>query len=58
MFSAGFIHKTVKEDLIIIFNHVYPWWKQLKKIPEDTRRLSTEHPLLHNGALVPVQKDL
>ena len=42
MFSAGFNQKTVKEDLFIKVNNVYPWQKQLKKILEDIRRLSTE----------------
>jgi hypothetical protein len=42
MNAGGFIQKTSKVDLIIIFNHVYPWCKQLKKILEDTRRLTAE----------------
>jgi hypothetical protein len=35
MFLAGFIQKTK-------LNHVYPWRKQLQKVPEDTGRHSTE----------------
>ena len=42
MFVGGFIQKTIKVDPIVRLNHVYPQQKQLKKILEDTRRLSTE----------------
>ena len=42
MFVGGFIQKTIKVDLIVRLNHVYPQRKQLKKIPEDAIRLSTK----------------
>jgi hypothetical protein len=40
--AGGFIQKTSKVDPIVIFNHVYLWRKQLKKILEDTRWRTTE----------------
>ena len=40
--AGGFIQKMSKVDPIVIFNHVYPRRKQLKKILEDNRRLTTE----------------
>ena len=40
--AGAFIQKTSKVDPIIIFNNVYPRRKQLKKILEDTRRLSAK----------------
>jgi hypothetical protein len=52
MFSAGFIQKTVKEDLIIKGNNGIPLQKQHRKTLEDSRRLSTEddHKRLKCGA--------
>jgi hypothetical protein len=41
MFSAGFIQKTIKEDLIIKGNNGIPLRKQRGKTLEDSRRLST-----------------
>jgi hypothetical protein len=37
-----FIQKTSKVDPIVIFNHIYPWRKHLKKILEDIRRWTTK----------------
>ena len=42
MFSAGFIQKTVKEDLFVKGNYGIPPRKQCGKILEDSRRLFTE----------------
>jgi hypothetical protein len=39
---GGFIQKMSQMDLIVIFNHIYPRRKQLKKILEDTRRRTTK----------------
>jgi hypothetical protein len=39
--SAGFIQKTIKEDLIVKGNNEIPPWKRGKTL-EDSRRLSTE----------------
>ena len=36
MFVEGFIQKTIKVDLFVKVNHVYPRRKQLKKILEDS----------------------
>jgi hypothetical protein len=41
MFSAGFIQKTIKEDLIVKGNNGIPPRKQCGKTLEDFRRLST-----------------
>jgi hypothetical protein len=40
--AGGFIQKISKVDPIVIFNQVYSWCKQLKKILEDPRRRTTE----------------
>ena len=40
--AGGFIQKTIKNDLIVIFNHVYPRRKQLQKTLEDIKRQPTE----------------
>ena len=40
--EGRFIQKTVKEDLILIFSHVYLRQKQLQKTLEATRRQPTE----------------
>ena len=45
VFSAGFIHKTVKGDLFIKGNYGIPTCKQRRKILEDSRRLSTKADL-------------
>jgi hypothetical protein len=45
MFSAGFIQKTIKEDLFVKGNYGIPPRKQCGKILEDSRRLSTEADL-------------
>ena len=42
VFSAGFIHKTVKGDIFVKGNYGIPPHKQRGKILEDTRRLSNE----------------
>ena len=42
IFSAGFIQKTIKEDLFIKGNYGIPPRKQRAKILEDSRRLYTE----------------
>ena len=42
VFSVGFIQKTVKGDLFVKGNHGIPPWDQRGKVPEDSRRLSTE----------------
>jgi hypothetical protein len=43
--SVGFIHKTIKEDLHVRFNHGIPPQELRGKTLEDSRRLSTEaHP--------------
>ena len=40
--AGGFNQKTIKEDLFIKANHVYPRRYRLGKVLEDTRRCSTE----------------
>ena len=42
MFSAGFIQKTIKGDLVIKGNYGILPRKQCGKILEDSMRLSTE----------------
>ena len=42
VFLAGFIQKTIKEDLFVKGNYGIPQRKQRGKILEDSRRLSTE----------------
>ena len=42
VFLAGFIKKMSKEDLFVKGNHGIPSWDQCGKVPEDSRRLSTE----------------
>ena len=42
MFPAGFNQKTVKGGLIVKGNHIILSWGQRGKVPEDSRRLSTE----------------
>jgi hypothetical protein len=42
VFSAGFIQKTVKEDLIVKGNNEIPLRKQRENTLKDSRRLSTE----------------
>jgi hypothetical protein len=42
VFSAGFIQKTVKENLIVKGNNGIPPRKQHGKTLEDSRRCSTE----------------
>ena len=39
VFSAGFIQKTVKEDLDDRLNRTYPLRKQPQKVSEDSRGL-------------------
>ena len=41
VFSAGFIQKTAKEDLIVKGNYRIPPWHQRGKDLEDTRRHHT-----------------
>jgi hypothetical protein len=38
VFSAGFNQKTVKEDLFVKVNHVYPPRNQFEKTPEGNPR--------------------
>ena len=45
VFSAEFIQKTVKVDLFVKANHVYPQPKLLGKDLEHTRRQSTKADL-------------
>ena len=42
IFLAGFNQKTAKEDLFVKGNHGIPLRDQRGKVPEDSRRLSTE----------------
>ena len=42
VFSAGFIHKTIKGDLFVKGNYGILLRKQRGKILEDSRSLSTE----------------
>ena len=42
VFSTGFNQKTAKEDLFVKENHGIPPRVQCGKVPEDSRRLSTE----------------
>ena len=42
VFSAGLNQKTAKEDLFVERNHGIPPWDQCGKVPEDSKRLSTE----------------
>ena len=42
VFSAWFIHKTVKGDLFVKGNYGIPPCKQREKILEDSRRLSAK----------------
>jgi len=55
VFSAGFNQKTIKGDLFIKGNHEIPSWDQCGKVPEDSRRLSTEgdHMSMTCGAAWP-----
>ena len=39
---AGFNQKTIKGDLFVKGNHGIPPWDEYGKVPEDSRRLSTE----------------
>ena len=42
VFSAGFIQKTIKEDLFIKANHVYSQWYLHGNTLKGTRRQTTE----------------
>jgi hypothetical protein len=42
VFSAGFNHKTAKEDLLVEENHIILQDKQRGKTLEDSMRLSSE----------------
>ena len=42
VFSAGFNQKTIKGDLFVKGNHGILPRNQRGKVPEDSRRLSTE----------------
>ena len=42
VFPAGFNQKTVKGDLFVKENHGILPWDQRGKVPEDSRKLSTE----------------
>jgi hypothetical protein len=52
MFSAGFNQKTVKEDIFVKANHVYPQQDQCGRTLEDSRRQTTvaDHMFLTCGA--------
>ena len=56
MFSVGFHQKTNKEDLFVKGNHGIPPRDQRGKVPEDSRKLSTEgdHMSLTCGAAWPI----
>ena len=45
VFLVGFIQKTVKEDLFVKANHVYPRWYRLGKTLEHSRRQPTKADL-------------
>ena len=55
VFPVGFNQKTVKEDLFVKENHGILPRNQRGKVPEDSRRLSTEgdHMSLTCGATPP-----
>ena len=42
MFVGGFNQKTINVDLFVKVNHVFSRRKQLQKVLEDTRGLSTK----------------
>ena len=42
VFAAGFNQKTIKVDIFVKVNLVYPRRNRLGKIPDNTKRLSTE----------------
>ena len=42
VFTAGFNHKTAREDLFVKGNYKIPLRKQRGKTLEDSRRLSTK----------------
>ena len=56
MFSTGFNQKTIKGDIFVKGNHEIPPRDQRGKVPEDSRRLSTEagHMSLTCGAAWPL----
>jgi hypothetical protein len=52
VFAGEFNRKTIKVDLFVKVNHIYPRWYRLGKILEDTTRVSTE-----DGAHLSLRQD-